>query len=185
MIIGSQEYEVNGLVYTIRSAVRSDAKALSEVRLQIDGETENMDRERGEAFLDESGFEQIIGKDTELARNLFLVAVVDRRVVGFSRCEGTQLKRLSHKVDFGVAVLKDYWGHSIGSNLLKQSIAWADANGIAKIALQVLETNAKAIELYRRHGFEIEGVLKNDKKLSDGIYYHTVAMGRFNGAAQA
>lgn len=44
MIIDRQEFYVNGLNYTIRSAVEEDAKELSELRLQIDGETENMDR---------------------------------------------------------------------------------------------------------------------------------------------
>lgn len=49
MIIPKHEFTVKGLSYSIRSAVQSDARYLSEVRLQIDGETENMDRERGEA----------------------------------------------------------------------------------------------------------------------------------------
>ena len=51
---------------------------------------------------------------------------------------------------------------------------------IKKMTLNVLETNEKAILLYKKLGFELEGVLKNDKLLSDGNYYHTVVMGRFN-----
>lgn len=111
-----------------------------------------------------------------------MVAVADKRIVGFSRCEGTYLKRFSHKVEFGVCVLNDFWGHGIGKNLLKESIAWADSNDIKKLTLNVLETNTKAIELYKRLGFEIEGILKNDKILSDGEYYNTIVMGRFNDA---
>lgn len=180
MIRKKQEFVVNGLHYAIRSAVEKDAQALSEVRLQVDGETENLDREAGEAFLDAAGFEQIIKTDTMSPRNLFLVAVVDERIVGFSRCEGVNLKRLAHKVEFGVGVVKEFWGYGIGKRLLQESIAWADSNGIKKITLNVLETNEKAIKLYRSLGFEVEGVLKKDKILSDGIYYNTVMMGRFN-----
>jgi ribosomal protein S18 acetylase RimI-like enzyme len=180
MIIDHQVFHVNGLTYTIRSAIEKDAKELSNLRLQIDGETENLDRERGEAFIDVSGFEKVIHKDTVSPRNLFLVAVADNRIVGFSRCEGTYLKRFSHKVEFGVCVLKDFWGYGIGKNLLNRSIAWADSNGIKKMTLNVLETNSRAIELYKRVGFEIEGILKNDKILSDGKYYNTIVMGRFN-----
>lgn len=40
MIIDNKQCDVNGLCYTIRSAVNSDAAALSEARVQIDGETE-------------------------------------------------------------------------------------------------------------------------------------------------
>ncbi len=180
MVIKNKEFHVNGLNYTIRSATVKDAKDLSELRLQIDGETENLDREKGEAFIDIPGFEQIIITDSENPRNLFLVAVIQDQIVGFSRCEGIYLKRFSHKVEFGVGVLKDFWGHGIGKNLLKESVSWADSNGIKKIILNVLETNEKAIKLYKRFGFEIEGILKNDKILSDSKYYHTIMMGRFN-----
>lgn len=180
MIINKQEFYVNGLHYTVRSAIEKDAKELSQLRLQIDGETENLDREKGEAFIDVPGFEQMIKTDTQNPRNLFLVALVHDRIVGFSRCEGNQLKRFSHKVEFGVCVLKDFWAYGIGKNLLKESITWANSNGIKKITLNVLETNDKAIELYKKHGFEIEGILKKDKILSDGKYYNTIIMGRFN-----
>jgi ribosomal protein S18 acetylase RimI-like enzyme len=146
--------------------------------LQIDGETENMDREKGEAYIDETGFKKIIEEDTERENNLFLVVEVNERIVGFSRCEGNELKRTSHKVEFGVCVLKEYWGYGIGQNLLKESIHWADSNGIKKITLSVLETNGRAITLYKKYGFEVEGILKNDKVLSDGNFYKTVLMGR-------
>ncbi|TCJ02318.1 GNAT family N-acetyltransferase [Cytobacillus praedii] len=179
MLITKQEFEVNGVTYIIRSVTANDAQALSNLRVQIDGETENMDREKGEGFIDAAGFEKLIHTDTESNRNLFLVAEVRDRVVGFSRCEGNQLKRFSHKIEFGVCVIKEYWGYGIGKNLLKESISWADSNGLKKITLQVLETNDKAIKLYQKLGFEIEGILKKDKILSDGNYYNTIIMGRF------
>ncbi|NMD72225.1 GNAT family N-acetyltransferase [Bacillus sp. DNRA2] len=180
MKIIQQEFNVNGMTYIIRSAINKDAKDLSKIRLQIDGETENLDREKGEGFIDAQGFEQLIKTDTDNKENLFLVAVVHDRIVGFSRCEGNLLKRFAHKVEFGVCVLKDYWGYGIGKNLLKESIAWIDSNGIKKITLNVMETNEKAINLYKKFGFKTEGILKNDKVLSDGNYYNTVVMGRIN-----
>ena len=45
--------------------------------------------------------------------------------------------------------------------------------------LSVLETNEKAIKLYKKLGFEVEGVVKNDKVLSDERFYNTILMGRF------
>ncbi|MBT2686634.1 GNAT family N-acetyltransferase [Bacillus sp. ISL-47] len=178
MIINEKEYYIHNLHYKIRSATQEDAQSLSEVRVQIDGETENMDREAGEAYIDEAGFKQIINADTESNVNLFLVAEADGRIAGFSRCEGSRLKRSAHKVEFGVCVLKEFWGYGIGKNLLKESIHWADSNETKKMTLNVLETNDKAIKLYKKLGFEVEGILKNDKKLSDGNYYHTILMGR-------
>lgn len=180
MKVNPREFFVNSMHYIVRSAEESDAQNLSEVRLQIDGETENMDRERGEAYIDESGFKKIIKEDIEAINHLFLVAEANGKIVGFSRCEGSKLKRMSHKVEFGVCVLKEYWGFGIGKNLLKESIQWADSNGIKKMTLAVLDTNEKAKNLYERNGFEVEGVLKKDKLLSDGKYYNTILMGRLN-----
>ncbi|MFX3618689.1 MAG: N-acetyltransferase family protein [Sporolactobacillus sp.] len=180
MIIRPKTYCVKGTNFVIRSAVQKDAKNLSDVRLQIDGETQNMDRERGEAFIDRQNFENLIHHDTENDHNLFLVAVIQDHIVGFSRCEGSELKRLAHKVEFGICVLKKYWGLGIGTNLLREALHWADANRIKKIALSVLETNDHAIKLYNKFDFKIEGILKNDKLLSDGKFYHTILMGRFH-----
>lgn len=181
LIINRQEFKVKDLTYRIRSAVITDAKCLSELRLQIDGETENMDREKGEAIIDQAGFRRIIERDTNHPKNLFLVADVEGRLVGYSRCEGSDLKRFAHKVEFGVGVQKDFWGYGIGKNLMKQSITWADDNGITKMVLNVLETNKTGIELYKKLGFEFEGTIKNDRILSDGNYYSTYMMGRFKG----
>jgi RimJ/RimL family protein N-acetyltransferase len=181
MIVNQKEIIIKNLRYIIRSAVEQDAKNLSEVRVQIDGETENLDREQGEAYIDESGFKQIIKNDTESDNHLFLVAEADGKIIGFSRCEGNKLKRTSHKVEFGVCVLKDYWGYGVGKNFLEETVHWADANRIKKISLSVLETNEKAIKLYEKYGFEVEGILRKDKILSDGNYYNTILMGRFNG----
>ncbi|ROR28533.1 acetyltransferase (GNAT) family protein [Mobilisporobacter senegalensis] len=180
MVINGQKYNVNELNYTIRSATIDDGKELSDLRVEIDGETENLDREKWEGYIDIIGFQKIIETDSKNLRNLFLVAEVKDKIVGFSRCEGIYLNRFSHKVEFGVCILKEYWGYGIGKNLLKESINWADSTGIKKITLNVLETNEKAINLYKSFGFEIEGILKKDKRLGDGNYYNTIIMGRFH-----
>ncbi|WP_375566957.1 GNAT family N-acetyltransferase [Bacillus pumilus] len=178
MIISENLFTVRDLTYRIRSAAIGDAKQLSALRLKIDGETEYLDREPGEAFLHEKDFEVLIQEDAKQSRHLFLVADIEGEIVGFSRCEGHSLKRSAHKVTFGIVIQKDAWGYHIGKELLAASIDWADQQGIQKMSLHVLETNQKAIRLYERHGFLIEGVLKNDKRLADGLYYNTVVMGR-------
>ncbi|WP_232532068.1 GNAT family N-acetyltransferase [Bacillus sp. ms-22] len=125
MIISENMFTVRGLTYRIRSAALADAKPLSALRLKIDGETEYLDREPGEAFLDEKGFAALIQEDSKESRHLFLVADIEGEIVGFSRCEGHSLKRFAHKVTFGVAVQKAAWGYHIGKELLAASIKWA------------------------------------------------------------
>ncbi len=178
MLIPERSFTSGDFTYTIRNAKGTDAKALSELRLRIDGETENLDREPGEAYMDEAVFQVRIREDAEQPRSLFLVVEAGGSLVGFCRCQGSALKRFSHRVEFGICILKAYWGYGIGKALLAQSVAWADANGIKKMMLSVLETNTKAIALYERLGFMVEGTLKKDRLLSDGNYYDTIIMGR-------
>ena len=180
MLISKKDFNIKSLNYTIRSAVEADAGALSDLRLQIDGETENLDREPGEAFIDPQGFQSIIKADSESDRNIFLVAETNGRLIGFSRCAGNDLKRFRHKVEFGVGVLKEFWGYGVGKNLLQESISWADENGMKKMTLNVMESNENARKLYEKLGFEVEGILKNDKLLSDGKFYYMIVMGRIN-----
>ena len=116
MEIKKKEFHSENLNYIIRSAKEEDAKNLSEIRLKIDGETENLDREKGEAFLSVFDFQEIIKDDINNLGNLFLVAVVNDKIVGFSRCEGSALKRFSHKAEFGICILKEYWGFGIGKS---------------------------------------------------------------------
>ncbi len=178
MLIPPRDFAFGSLTYTIRNAKETDAKTLSGIRLRIDGETEHMDREPGEAYMDEAAFQALIREDAERPHNLFLVAEAEGSLVGFSRCQGSTLRRFSHRVEFGICVLKAYWRYGIGKTLLKQSVAWADETGIKKMMLSVLETNTKAIALYERFGFKAEGTLSMDRLLSDGKYYDTVIMGR-------
>lgn len=65
MIVSEKIFTVRGLTYHIRSASAADAKQLSALRLKIDGETEYLDREPGEAFLDEKAFEALIQEDSK------------------------------------------------------------------------------------------------------------------------
>nr|WP_306437523.1 GNAT family N-acetyltransferase [Saccharibacillus sp. O23] len=170
--------------YIIRYAEARDAAELSELRVRIDGETEHMDREAGEALIDERGFAELIEADRSSPVRLFLVAEADDRLVGYARCEAGSLRRFAHRAEFGVCVLRDYWGCGIGSSLLRAVLEWADAGEtIAKIQLSVVATNESAIRLYRKYGFEIEGVLRNDRIHADGRFYDTVLMGRFRDRA--
>ncbi|WP_053218326.1 GNAT family N-acetyltransferase [Virgibacillus senegalensis] len=181
-MISEKNYIVHDLKYRVRPAVEKDAEQLSKVRLQIDGETENMDRERGEDYIDPAGFRELLKIDKKAPRNLFLVAVSGTEIIGYSRCSGSNLRRTAHKVEFGLGVLKNFWGYGVGGNLLSESIVWTETNDIVKMTLSVLETNTSAIHLYKKFGFEVEGVLKNDKLLSDGQYYNTILMSRMKNS---
>jgi RimJ/RimL family protein N-acetyltransferase len=178
MIIENKCIESQSLNWILRCPTKYDADELSKLRVKIDGETENLDREAGEGLLSKEDFENLIYEDNESDRNLFLVAEVKGKIVGFTRLEGNKLSRFSHKAEFGICILKEYWGYGIGKVLIKNVLKWADTTGIKKISLNVVQINTKAVELYKSYGFVEEGLLINDRIHKDGKYYNTVIMGR-------
>ena len=181
MTVEPKRIECKGLTWTLRCPCEGDAAELSRLRVQMDAETENMDREAGEGVLSPEDFEGRIEADTQADKSLFLVAEADGSIVGYARCAGNTLSRFRHKADFGICIAQKYWGHGVGRVLMEHILTWADSAGITKISLSVLGTNAKAIRIYERFGFVQEGVLVNDRRHRDGNYYDTVLMGRFRG----
>lgn len=178
MIIENKRIEGKDLTWILRCPTKFDADELSQLRIIIDGETENLDREPGEGLLTPEDFEELFYKDSIAEKNLFLVAEVEGKIVGFTCCQGNELSRFRHKAEFGICILKEYWGYGIGKVLLENILLWVDTVGIEKITLTVVETNIKAIELYKRFGFVEEGLLIKDRIHKDGNYYNTVIMGR-------
>jgi RimJ/RimL family protein N-acetyltransferase len=178
MIIENKRIEGKSCTWILRCPTNHDAIELSKLRVEIDGETENLDRESGEGLLTPEDFEKLIYEDSVAEKTIFLVAEVEGKIVGFTRCEGRKLSRFSHKAEFGICISKKYWGNGIGKALLENVLMWADGVGIEKISLNVVQTNTKAIQLYKRHGFVEEGLLLKDRIHKDGKYYNTVIMGR-------
>lgn len=178
MIIENKRIEGESLIWTLRSPTKYDAIELSKLRVKIDGETEYLDRESGEGLLTPENFEKLIYEDSIAEKTLFLVVEVEGKIVGFARCQGSELSRFRHKAEFGICILKEYWSYGIGKVILENILMWAAAVGIEKISLNVVQTNTKAIELYKKYGFVEEGLLIRDRIHKDGNYYNTVIMGK-------
>jgi len=178
MIIEDKRIEGKSLSWILRCPIKYDSKELSQLRVKIDGETEYLDRESGESLLTPEDFEKVIYEDRIAERTLFLVAEVKGKIVGFTRCEGSKLSRFKHKAEFGICISKEYWGYGIGKVLIENILIYIDKVGIEKISLTVVQTNMKAIELYKSYGFVEEGLLMKDRIHNDGNYYNTVIMVR-------
>jgi len=62
-------------------------------------------------------------------------------------------RRMRHRGDLSVAVVKEYWNRGIGRLLMEEIVAFAKVNGFAVIDLQVRSDNEAAIHLYEKLGF--------------------------------
>ena len=67
----------------------------------------------------------------------------------------------SHCGTLGIGLLPAFRGKGIGRELMRRTIDAAFAVGLTRVELTVRETNANAIALYKRLGFEVEGLHQN------------------------
>jgi len=77
-------------------------------------------------------------------------------------------------------VTREWWSQGIASRLLAEVIAWAPSARVKRLELMVHTTNAKAIAVYRRLGFEVEGTRKCSL-LVDGEYVDEYCMSYITG----
>jgi ribosomal protein S18 acetylase RimI-like enzyme len=99
-----------------------------------------------------------------------LVAEADGRVVGYGKIEHpTELPASEHVWHLtGLAVDPAFEGRGAGRALMEALIEQARARGGTRMTLRVFAPNERAQRLYRRLGFELEGVLRGEFKVGDG-----------------
>ena len=61
--------------------------------------------------------------------------------------------KLRHRAEFGVSVLRAYWGLGLGRALTEACIQCAKEAGYEQLELTVVAENERAIALYRKAGF--------------------------------
>jgi ribosomal protein S18 acetylase RimI-like enzyme len=88
------------------------------------------------------------------------VAVDGERVVGWCDVVPKSHETLRHSGTLGMGVAASHRGIGVGTALLRATLEGAFARGLTRVELVVRADNEHAIELYRRHGFELEGRLR-------------------------
>jgi RimJ/RimL family protein N-acetyltransferase len=172
-----KELNVRDEKVIIREANKSDAKALIEYLNIIGGESDYLTFGLGEINISVEQEEAFIENAFQKENALFIVAEVSGKVVGNLNFSGGPRQRTAHVGEFGVSVLKEYWGSGIGEELIKYLINWSRRSEIIrKINLKVRPDNVRGIHLYKKLGFTEEGLIKRDF-LINGEFYDSVIMG--------
>lgn len=115
--------------------------------------------------------------ETDDANETRILAMVDDAVVG-----SAELRRLSgrcaHVGGVGMGVADGWTGRRIGTALMASLVELADEwLGLRRLELEVLADNGPALALYKRFGFEPEG-LRRDALFRAGTYADVLAMAR-------
>ena len=170
----------SGSNVTIRSAAKLDAAAILELSTVVIGEEIYQLTSGAEFKMTIEAEEKWIDSHQSNPNHIILVAEINSKIVGLLDFSNGHRQRIAHTGEFGMSVEKSVRDQGIGTLLLKVLAEWAAKNPvIEKIGLNVHSNNDRAIAVYRKMGFEVEGVRKRDLKYSEDEYIDTVVMGRF------
>ena len=110
--------------------------------------------------------------------SVFLIAEVNRQVIGALTCGGGTLHADQHMTALGVYVAKNWRDQGVGSALMSAAIEWAARNPtVERVELEVFAENTRAIHVYEKFGFEREGVKRGLYK-RNGVLLDMVMMAR-------
>ncbi len=166
----------SGAALLIREAAAADARAVLDYVEAVSGESDFLAFGPGEFELGEAAEREVLQRYADSANQLYLLGVLDGGIAAALIFSAPQRARLRHCGELGMSVSKRYWGLGIGALMLDALIAWARAGEIRKLNLRVRTDNQRAIRLYEKKGFKLEGTLRREMSLG-GRYYDNHCMG--------
>lgn len=168
-----QHQLADGRVLVIRQAVGDDACAVLDYVERISGESDFLSFGPGEFELTEPEEADFLRRCCASGNQLYILGLLDDTIVSALAFCGGRRSRVRHRGEFSLSVRKPYWGLGIGSLMLAALIAWARGTRIVnKINLRVRTDNQRAIRLYERQGFVIEGTIRREILLNGSYFDH-------------
>ncbi|MCI4319892.1 MAG: GNAT family N-acetyltransferase [Thermoplasmata archaeon] len=147
----------DGRVATIRRARATDAEAVIAQVNEIGGEGVFIHTEKLDVTL---AAERAILRKADGRSRLFVVGVIEGRLVASADIARGRLSKNRHTATLGIAIGKEARGGGLGTAMMNAMIGWAKSVGIRKLTLVVFATNRPALALYRKLGFVAEGRLR-------------------------
>jgi RimJ/RimL family protein N-acetyltransferase len=158
----------------IRLAVPADGAALLALKQALDEETSFMLYEPGER-------RQAPEALPEAANSVALLAEdEDGALLGYVGAYGGEARRNRHEAYVVVGVREAASGRGLGTALLGALDAWAEEHGIHRLELTVMAHNERAIALYRKCGYELEGTRRHSMRV-EGRWVDELAMAKLLG----
>ncbi len=87
-----------------------------------------------------------------------ILAEEDGHPIGTLSAYGGETRRMRHRAILAVGVVKAHWGKGIATALLEYALRWSREKQLRRIELTVHVSNRRAVEVYERCGFQVEGV---------------------------
>ncbi|MER7452130.1 GNAT family N-acetyltransferase [Nocardia beijingensis] len=156
---------------TARVAREVDVDGIVQLRLAVAGEGKWIGAEA--PFDTEDTARQIRAHVGDEKHGVFVTEKADGGIAGTATVYFTT----PGVTTFAMMVAADLRGGGAGTALLERVIRWSRDQGAHKVSLQVWPHNQRAMALYARAGFEVEGVLRSHYRRRSGELWDAVLMG--------
>ena len=144
----------NGKEAWLRNGDAADGRIVYDVFNATHAETDYLLTYPDENSFDPEQEAQFLEGKTSSPDEIEIIAMVDGRVAGTAGIEAVgRCYKDKHRAEFGISILKEYWGLGLGKALTKACIQCAKEAGYAQLELNVVAENSAAISLYKSLGF--------------------------------
>ena len=144
----------NGKEALLRNGDAPDGREVYEIFNLTHAETDYLLSYSDENSLDPEQEAKYLEEKKKNPNGIEIVAVVDGKIVGLAGIGAVGPKyKVRHRADFGISVLKDYWGLGLGKALTRACIQCAKDAGYEQLELNAVAENERALALYRDIGF--------------------------------
>jgi RimJ/RimL family protein N-acetyltransferase len=160
----------------IYRAVPTDAADIVEYFKIVGGETDNLLMD-GRGLLVSAAEEERYLQRINAENGIYLIADNgERKVVSVGNCKiEDHNERHNHTYVLGISVLKEYWGRGIAHKMIVMIIDMVKQRGGKKIKLTVRHDNHRAIALYVKCGFRVDGRMPMAMQVN-GVFYDEYEM---------
>ncbi|MFU0480732.1 GNAT family N-acetyltransferase [Gardnerella sp. KA00735] len=150
----------------IKEAVPEDALARIEYSKKIGAETDNLSFGAEGFPISVDGEAEYICSILKDEKSCSFFAWKNGEIVGDVSLSALP-RRMNHRAELGLTVLKSEWNKGLGSQLLQKAIEFAKSNDIEIINLEVRSDNLRAIHVYEKFGFRKIGTSPAYFKIAD------------------
>lgn len=144
----------NGKEARLRNGGPADGDAVCELFNRTHAETDYLLSYPDENSMNAEQEARFLEETTAAPNAVEILALLDGKVVGTAGIEAVGAKdKVRHRAEFGISVLREYWGLGLGRALTEACIRCAREAGYAQLELNAVAENGRALALYRSVGF--------------------------------
>ncbi|WP_433750221.1 N-acetyltransferase family protein [Falsibacillus pallidus] len=161
----------------IRQATVRDAGNLAALMMRVDGQSDFMMFEAGERTLTAEQLEKRIISVEKQSNLLILIAEEKEDLIGYMFAIGGTANKNRHSAYLVIGIDEAFTGKGLGTEFFAEMEKWARSKGLHRLELTVVSENGRAVALYKKMGFKVEGT-KKDSLFINGTFVNEYYMGK-------